>query len=68
MNNNLSKQEKFLKAQRILYKSIYCFLFSWGTFCFVTAWLAFTYHDHPPGLMQGLVSILLTASVASIFF
>jgi len=68
MDNNLSKQEKFLKHQHSLYKSVYWFLYSLGTFCLLTAWGAFTYHNHPAGLIQGLTYILLAAAVVSGFF
>lgn len=71
MNNNFDKfdkQGKFLKHQHSLHKSVYCFLYSLGTFCLLTAWAAFTYHNHPTGLVQGLVSMLSTAAVVSGFF
>ncbi|MCX6739457.1 MAG: hypothetical protein NT098_05445 [Candidatus Parcubacteria bacterium] len=67
MNNNLSKQEKFLKHQHSLHKSMYCFLYSFGTFCVLTAWAAFTYHNRPSLSVQILTSILSVFSAVSGF-
>jgi len=68
MNNDFDKfdkEGKFLKHQHSWHKSVYFFFYSLGTFCLLTAWAAFTYHNHPTVLVQGTVSALSTAAIVS---